>query len=63
VMYNEDAKHRKAVVALIAIMLGVIITISWDCEICSIMQNPPDWIDSWYDGPDKWNLPEKGPAG
>ena len=62
-MYNEDAKHYKAVVTLIVIMLCVIVTISWDCAICDIMQNPPDWIDSWYDGPTKEFFSEEGPTG
>ena len=57
-MYNEDSKHRTVVIVLIVIMLGVIVTISWD----DIMLNPPDWIDTWYDGPDRWNLPEEGPT-
>lgn len=61
-MYNEDSKHLKAVAALIVIMLGVIITISWDCTVCDIMRNPPDWIDTWYDGPEKEFFPEEGPT-
>ena len=61
-MYNEDAKHYAVVAGLIVIALGVIVTISWDCAICDIMQNPPAWIDSWYDGPKREFFPEKGPV-
>lgn len=61
-MYDEP-KHSLAIVCIALLMLSVLYVISSDCNICTIMQNPPDWIDSWYDGPDRWNLPEKGPAG
>jgi hypothetical protein len=54
--------NLKATLILCAIVVTVIAVIANDCRVCDIMQNPPDWIDSWYDGPDRWNLPEKGPA-
>ena len=61
-MLDEHAKHAIAVVALAILMLTILYVISSGCNICDIMQNPPDWIDSWYDGPKKEFFPEKGPA-
>lgn len=61
-MYDEP-KHSLAIVCIAVLLLFVLYVISSDCTICTIMQNPPDWIDSWYDGEDRWNVPEKGPAG
>lgn len=58
----EDTNYR-AVAILCIIALTTWIVLSNDCKVCDIMQNPPDWIDSWYDGPDKWNTSEKGPTG
>jgi len=58
-MLDEHVKHAIAVVALAILMLTILYVISSGCNICDIMQNPPDWIDSWYTGPDKWNLPEQ----
>ena len=54
--------NLKATLVLCAIVVTVIAVIAHDCRVCSIMQNPPDWIDSWYDGPVKEFFPEKGPA-
>ena len=48
----EDTNYR-AVVILCAIALTVFAVLSTDCRVCDIMQNPPDWINSWYDGPVK----------
>ena len=66
-MYDDmdptGSKNKLAVLAIALFALFVIYTLSSDCRICTVMQNPPDWIDSWYDGPDRWNTPEKGPAG
>jgi hypothetical protein len=58
----EDTNYR-AVAILCIIAVTVFAVLSNDCRVCDIMQNPPNWINSWYDGPDRWNLPEKGPAG
>ena len=57
----EDTNY-KAVAVLVLLALCTFYVLSNDCRICSVMQNPPDWIESWYTGPDKWNA-EKGPAG
>ena len=54
--------NLKATLALCAIVVTVIAVIALDCRVCDIMQNPPDWIDSWYDGPKKEFFPQKGPA-
>lgn len=59
-MLDDHVKHAVAVVALAVLMLSVLYVISRDCNICRIMQNPPDWIDTWYD---RWNSSEMGPAG
>ena len=56
-------EHKRAVLLLIVLLVLVSAGISSQCRICTIMANPPDWIDSWYDGPAKQFLPEKGPAG
>jgi len=58
----EDTNYR-AVAVLCIIALTVFVVLSNDCRVCDIMQNPPAWIDSWYDGPPKEFFPEKGPAG
>lgn len=57
----EDTNY-KAVAILCAIAITVFAVLSMDCRVCDIMRNPPDWIDTWYDGPDRWNLPEEGPT-
>ena len=57
----EDTNYR-AVAILCIIALTVFVVLSNDCRVCDIMQNPPDWINSWYDGPPK-EFFEKGPAG
>ena len=54
----EDTNY-KAVVILCAIAITVFVVLSWDCTVCDIMQNPPDWIDSWYDGPKREFFPEQ----
>jgi len=38
---------------MIGVLVLVILGITTECRICTIMENPPDWIDSWYDGPPK----------
>ena len=53
----------KAVVILCVIAITVFAVLSWDCRVCDIMRNPPDWIDTWYDGPKKEFFPEEGPTG
>ena len=58
-MYDDHSKHAIAVVVLAFVMLTVLYAISSGCNICDIMQNPPDWIDSWYDGPAKEFFPEQ----
>jgi hypothetical protein len=50
--------NKTVLVALLAFMLLVIYVLSSDCNVCNIMQNPPDWIDSWYDGPKKEFFPQ-----
>ena len=55
----EDT-NRRAVAILCIIAVTVFAVLSTDCRVCDIMQNPPDWINSWYDG---WNTLEMGPAG
>ena len=56
-MYDDmdptGSKNKLAVVVIALFALTVISVLSSDCRICSVMQNPPDWIDSWYDGPVK----------
>lgn len=58
----EDVNY-KAVIVLCAIALVTFAVLSNDCRVCDIMANPPEWIDSWYDGEDRWNSTEMGPAG
>lgn len=52
-MLDEHVKHSIIVVVLALVMLTVLYVISSGCTICDIMQNPPAWIDSWYDGPEQ----------
>ena len=56
----EDTNY-KAVAVLVLLALTIFYVLSNDCRICSVMQNPPDWIESWYNGPPK-EFFEKGPA-
>ena len=64
-MYDDmdptGSKNKLAVLAIALFALVVIYTLSSDCRICDVMQNPPAWIDSWYDGPPK-EFFEKGPT-
>jgi hypothetical protein len=50
-MGYED--NKRAVWFMIGVLVLVILGITTECRICTIMENPPDWIDSWYDGPPK----------
>jgi len=61
-IYSMEETNYKAVAILCAIALTVFLVLSNDCRVCDIMRNPPDWIDTWYTGPDRWNTPEKGPT-
>jgi hypothetical protein len=49
--------NYKAVFVLCAIICLTLYVIVSNCSVCDIMANPPEWIDSWYDGEPKEFFP------
>ena len=49
--------NKTAVAVLCIIIVLVLSVIVTNCTVCDIMANPPDWINSWYDGTPKEFFP------
>ena len=49
--------NKTAVAVLCIIIVLVLSVIVTNCTVCDIMANPPDWINSWYDGEPKEFFP------
>lgn len=49
--------NKPAVAVLCIIIVVVLSVIVTNCTVCDIMANPPEWIDSWYDGEPKEFFP------
>ena len=56
-IYSMEDLNKTAVAVLCVIIVLVLSVIVTNCTVCDIMANPPDWIDSWYDGEPKEFFP------